>query len=89
MFRVFERDFAGESPLYQRLSGLLAERTDLATPLLSAPHGQRRALLLFAAIQQNDYFVIYGVVFILVVMIATLMLLVDVLYPLLDPRVRR
>ena len=52
MFRVFERDFAGESPLYQRLSGLLAERTDLATPLLSAPHGQRRALLLFAAIQQ-------------------------------------
>jgi hypothetical protein len=52
MFRVFERDFAGESPLYQRLSGLLAERTDLATPLLSAPHGQRRALLLFAAVQQ-------------------------------------
>jgi peptide/nickel transport system permease protein len=45
--------------------------------------------LLFAAIQQNDYFVIYGVVFILVVMIAGLMLLVDVLYPLLDPRVRR
>ncbi len=45
--------------------------------------------LLFAAIQQNDYFVIYGVVFILVVMIAVLMLLVDMLYPLLDPRVRR
>jgi peptide/nickel transport system permease protein len=45
--------------------------------------------LLFAAIQKNDYFVIYGVVFILVVMIAVLMLLVDLLYPLLDPRIGR
>ncbi|MCX7381925.1 MAG: ABC transporter permease [Alphaproteobacteria bacterium] len=44
--------------------------------------------LLFQAIEQNDYFVIYGVVFIIVLMIATMMLLVDLLYPLLDPRVR-
>lgn len=44
--------------------------------------------LLFQAIEQNDYFVIYGVVFIIVLMIAGMMLLVDLLYPLLDPRVR-
>jgi peptide/nickel transport system permease protein len=44
--------------------------------------------LLFEAIQQNDYFVIYGVVFIIVVMIAAMMLLVDLVYPLLDPRIR-
>ncbi len=45
--------------------------------------------LLFEAIEQSDYFVIYGVVFIIVVMIATMMLLVDLIYPLLDPRIRR
>ncbi len=45
-------------------------------------------MLLFQAIQQSDYFVIYGVVFILVVMVAGAMLLVDLLTPLLDPRVR-
>ncbi len=44
--------------------------------------------LLFQAIEQSDYFVIYGVVFIIVVMIAAMMLLVDVVYPLLDPRIR-
>lgn len=44
--------------------------------------------LLFEAIQQSDYFVIYGVVFIIVVMIATMMLLIDLVYPLLDPRIR-
>jgi peptide/nickel transport system permease protein len=44
--------------------------------------------LLFAAIQQSDYFVIYGVVYVIVVMIAGMMLLVDLLYPLIDPRIR-
>jgi peptide/nickel transport system permease protein len=45
-------------------------------------------MLLFQAVQQSDYFVIYGVVFILVVMVAGAMLLVDLLTPLLDPRIR-
>ncbi len=44
--------------------------------------------LLFEAIQQSDYFVIYGVVDIIVVMIACMMLLIDLIYPLLDPRIR-
>ncbi len=45
-------------------------------------------MLLFQAIQQSDYFVIYGCVIIIVVMVACATLLVDLVYPLLDPRVR-
>ena len=45
-------------------------------------------MLLFRAIEQSDYFVIYGVVYIVVVMIAVAMLIVDLIYPLLDPRIR-
>jgi peptide/nickel transport system permease protein len=45
-------------------------------------------MLLFQAIQQSDYFVIYGCVLIIVMMVACATLLVDLAYPLLDPRVR-
>lgn len=45
-------------------------------------------MLLFQAIQQSDYFVIYGCVLIIVVMVACATLLIDLAYPLLDPRVR-
>lgn len=43
---------------------------------------------LFRAIQHLDYFVIYGIVFLLICTIALAMLLMDLTYPLLDPRVR-
>jgi peptide/nickel transport system permease protein len=43
--------------------------------------------LLFQAINASDYFVIYGVVFTTVLAITLAMLLVDLTYPLLDPRV--
>jgi peptide/nickel transport system permease protein len=43
---------------------------------------------LFRAVQHLDYFVIYGIVFMLICTIAVAMLLMDLLYPLLDPRVR-
>jgi len=46
-------------------------------------------MLLFKAIEQSDYFVIYGVVYIVVLMIAIAMLVVDVVYPFLDPRIQR
>jgi peptide/nickel transport system permease protein len=45
-------------------------------------------MLLFRAIEQSDYFVIYGVVYIMVVMVAVAMLITELLYPLLDPRLR-
>jgi peptide/nickel transport system permease protein len=45
-------------------------------------------MLLFRAIEQSDFFVIYGIVYIIVLMIAIAMLIVDMIYPLLDPRIR-
>ena len=44
--------------------------------------------LLIGAITAYDYFLIYGVVFILIVGIALSTLLLDFIYPLLDPRIR-
>lgn len=44
--------------------------------------------VLFAAISGFDYFVIYGVVFFIVVAIALTTLILDLVYPLLDPRIR-
>jgi peptide/nickel transport system permease protein len=44
--------------------------------------------LLFQAIAGFDYFTIYGVVFFIILAIAVATLLIDLLYPLLDPRIR-
>ena len=44
--------------------------------------------LLQEAIQQNDFPVIYGVVLFITIAVATMMILVEFLYPLLDPRIR-
>jgi peptide/nickel transport system permease protein len=40
------------------------------------------------AIRSNDYMVIYGIVLFITIAVATLMVLVELLYPLLDPRIR-
>lgn len=44
--------------------------------------------LLFRAIQGADYFVIYGIVFMVVLAIGLATMIVDLAYPLLDPRIR-
>ena len=44
--------------------------------------------LLYQGIKAFDYFIIQGVVFILVISIAFSMLLIDLIYPLIDPRVK-
>jgi peptide/nickel transport system permease protein len=44
--------------------------------------------VLIEAIQQNDFPVIYGIVLFITIAVATLMVLVEFLYPLIDPRVR-
>jgi len=44
--------------------------------------------ILGAAIRANDFLVIYGIVLFVTIVIATLMVLVELLYPLLDPRIR-
>ncbi len=43
---------------------------------------------LFRGIQTLDYFLIYGIVLVLICAIAIAMLVVDLIYPLLDPRIR-
>jgi peptide/nickel transport system permease protein len=43
---------------------------------------------LATAIQNNDYLVIYGIVIFITVAIATMMVTVEFLYPLFDPRIR-
>lgn len=43
--------------------------------------------VLYQAIQRFDYFVIYGVVIMLILAIGLATLLIDLLYPLLDPRI--
>ncbi len=40
------------------------------------------------AIRSNDYMVIYGVVLFTTILVASLMVLVELVYPLLDPRIR-
>jgi len=44
--------------------------------------------LLVRSISSLDYFVIYGVVFVLIVAIGVALLLIDLIYPLLDPRIK-
>jgi len=43
--------------------------------------------ILYQAIQNFDYFVIYGVVMMIILSISAVTFLIDVLYPLLDPRI--
>lgn len=45
--------------------------------------------LLYVAIRGQDYFVIQGVVLMLIVSLAVMLFIVDLLYPLLDPRIRQ
>ena len=40
------------------------------------------------AIRSNDFMVIYGIVLFIVIAVAVLMVVVELLYPLLDPRIR-
>lgn len=44
--------------------------------------------ILGSAINTNDFLVIYGVVLFITIAVASLMVLVELLYPLLDPRIR-
>jgi peptide/nickel transport system permease protein len=45
--------------------------------------------VLSQAIQSNDFLVIYGVVLFITITVATLMVMVELFYPLLDPRIRQ
>lgn len=44
--------------------------------------------ILFSAIRSNDFSVIYGIVLFITIAVATLMVIVELLYPVLDPRIK-
>jgi peptide/nickel transport system permease protein len=84
---------------YGMRNALLAQVTALALSLGSVVSGAvlvevifnypGLGSLLYVAIRGQDYFVIQGVVLMLIVSLAVLLFIVDLLYPLLDPRIRR
>jgi len=43
--------------------------------------------LLVKAISGSDFFLIYGIVFIIILAISVATLLIDLIYPLIDPRI--
>ena len=83
---------------YAMRNALLPQTTSLALSAGSVVSGQLlvEAIFrypgigntLFNAIAGFDYFTIYGVVFFIILTIATTTLIIDLLYPLLDPRIR-
>ena len=44
--------------------------------------------ILFAAIAGKDYFVIQGIVYVLILSLGICLFLIDLLYPLIDPRIK-
>lgn len=85
------RDYYLRNALLPQVTGLaLALGTVITSALvveqMFALPGLGRVL--DAAIRANDFFVIYGVVLFVTIAVATLMVFVEFLYPLLDPRVR-
>jgi len=44
--------------------------------------------LLFAAIANNDYFLIQGITLFIILSIGVVLLALDLVYPLIDPRIR-
>jgi peptide/nickel transport system permease protein len=84
---------------YGMRNALLAQVTALALSLGSVVSGAvlvevifnypGLGNLLYVAIRGQDYFVIQGVVLMLIVALAVMLFIVDLLYPLLDPRIRR
>lgn len=84
---------------YGMRNALLAQVTALALHLGSVVSGAvlvevifnypGLGSLLYKAIRGQDYFVIQGVVLMLIVALAVMLFLVDLIYPLLDPRIRR
>jgi peptide/nickel transport system permease protein len=84
---------------YGMRNALLAQVTALALSLGSVVSGAvlvevifnypGLGSLLYVAIRGQDYFVIQGVVLMLILSLALLLFIVDLIYPLLDPRIRR
>jgi peptide/nickel transport system permease protein len=89
--RIF-RDYYLRNALLPQVTGLaLALGTVLSSAIvvesLFALPGLGRVL--DQAIRSNDFTVIYGIVLFITIAVATLMVVLEFVYPLLDPRIRR
>jgi peptide/nickel transport system permease protein len=89
--RIF-RDYYLRNALLPQVTGLaLALGTVLSSAIvvesLFALPGLGRVL--DQAIRANDFTVIYGIVLFITIAVATLMVILEFIYPLLDPRIRR
>lgn len=89
--RIF-RDYYLRNALLPQVTGLaLALGTVLSSAIvvesLFALPGLGRVL--DQAIRANDFTVIYGIVLFITIAVATLMVVLEFIYPLLDPRIRR
>lgn len=84
---------------YAMRNALLPQVTSLAIALGTAASGSVLVevafsypgvgYLLYNALKSSDYFLIQGVAFFLVLTVAVSVLVLDLIYPLLDPRIRR
>ena len=89
-FRIF-RDYYLRNALLPQATGLVLALGAVVTSgvvteqLFGLPGlGQ----VLSAAIQANDFIVIYGITLFITITIATLMVIIELLYPILDPRIK-
>lgn len=90
--RIIFRDYYLRNALLPQVTGFALAMGSLITSgavvesLYALPGlGQK----LSQAIQANDFLVIYGIVLFITMSVATLMVLVEFLYPLLDPRIKQ
>lgn len=90
--RVIFRDYYLRNALLPQVTGLaLALGTVVTSAIvvegIFALPGVGTVLI--SAIRSNDFLVIYGIVLFITIAIATLMVAVEFLYPILDPRIRQ
>ncbi len=89
--QVIFRDYYLRNALLPQVTGLALALTNVVVAgivvenMFGLPGVGR---VLFSAIQSNDFLVIYGIVLFITIAVAVLMVGVEFLYPVLDPRVR-
>lgn len=90
--RAIFRDYYLRNALLPQITGLALALGNLVTSaivvegIFALPG---LGTMLNSAIRSNDFSVIYGIVLFITIAIATLMVIVEFLYPLLDPRIRQ
>lgn len=89
--RVIFRDYYLRNALLPQVTGLALALGNVVTSgvVIEQQFGlPGLGQILGQAIQANDFLVIYGVVLFITIAVASLMVVVELLYPLLDPRIR-